>query len=283
LLGLPHSAEGEFRPQGVKKLMDSTRRHFLKIAGLSVLGLGARPLIDAIADVGQPKVEPNPNALVGKRWAMIVDQKKCLKAKEGCKDCVLACHRVHNVPDMPNPKQAVKWIWQAPFEEVFPEVGNVYMAEYMKDSLKGLPLMLLCNHCDNPPCVRVCPTKATFRRDDGIVMMDFHRCIGCRYCMAACPFGARSLNWLDPRPFIKTELNMEFPTRTRGVVEKCNFCDERLAKGLIPACVEACKDKALVFGDVLDPNSEVRALLRQHPSTRRKQHLGTQPQVYYIL
>jgi molybdopterin-containing oxidoreductase family iron-sulfur binding subunit len=262
--------------------MNSTRRHFLKIAGLSALGLGASPLVNAIASNGQPKVTPNPQALVGKRWAMVVDQKKCLQAKENCKDCVEACHRVHNVPTMPNPKQEIKWIWLDKFEHVFPDVGD-YMEDYMKESLKGLPLVTLCNHCDNPPCVRVCPTKATFRRPDGIVMMDYHRCIGCRYCMAACPFGARSLNWLDPRPYIKTELNQEFPTRTRGVVEKCNFCDERLAKGLIPACVEACKDKGLIFGDMQDPNSEVRQLLRKNPAVRRKPHLGTSPQVYYIL
>jgi len=91
------------------------------------------------------------------------------------------------------------------------------------------------------------------------------------------------LNWLVPRPYIKPELNQEFPTPTRGVVEKCNFCDERLAKGLIPACVEACKDKGLVVGHMQDPNSEVRQLLRKNPAVRRKPHLGTSPQVYYIL
>lgn len=263
--------------------MNSNRRHFLKIAGLSVLGLGARPVIDAIADAAQAKEIPNSKALVAKRWAMIVDPKKCLQAEAGCKKCVEACHLVHNVPDMTDPKHAVKWIWQAPLRQAFPDAENPYLDEYVKDTLKGQPMMLLCNHCDNPPCVRVCPTKATFRREDGIVMMDYHRCIGCRYCMAACPYGARSLNWLDPRPFIKTELNPEFPTRTRGVVEKCTFCDERLAKGLMPACVEACKEKALVFGDVEDPNSEVRAILRKHPAIRRKAQLGTRPQVYYIL
>ena len=133
--------------------------------------------------------------------------------------------------------------------------------------------MVLCNHCDNPPCVRVCPVKATFRRDDGIVMMDYHSCIGCRFCMAACPYGARSLNWRDPRPFIKEPLNMEYPTRCRGVVEKCTFCFERLAKGLKPACVEACKDKALIFGDVEDTNSEIRKVLRENPTIQRKPQL----------
>ncbi len=264
--------------------MDSTRRRFLKIAGLSVLGLGVKPAIDAVAQNGQPEFIRNPEALNGKRWGMVVDTKKCLKAKDGCKLCVDACHIVHNVPQMENPKHEVKWIWQTPFDHAFPDNENEFMREYVKENMKGLPFIVLCNHCDNPPCVRVCPTKATFRRPDGIVMMDYHRCIGCRYCMAACPYGARSLNWRDPRPFIKTELNREYPTRTRGVVEKCTFCDERLSKGLMPACVDACKEyKALVFGDLSDPKSEVSELLRKNPSIRRKPQLGTQPSVYYIL
>ncbi len=263
--------------------MDSTRRRFLQVAGLSVLGLGVGPTIHAVGDAGEPEYLPGPNALTAKRWAMVVDMKKCLKAKPGCTECVKACNVTHNIPQFDNPKDEVKWIWQTSFEHAFPDNGNPYMDEYLKDSLKGLPMMVLCNHCDNPPCVRVCPVKATFRRDDGIVMMDYHRCIGCRFCMAACPYGARSLNWRDPRPFIKEPLNMEYPTRCRGVVEKCTFCFERLAKGLKPACVEACKDKALIFGDVEDTNSEIRKVLRENPTIQRKPQLGTRPQVYYIL
>ena len=153
----------------------------------------------------------------------------------------------------------------------------------MEESLEHKKLMVLCNHCDNPPCVRVCPVQATFKRkEDGIVMMDFHRCIGCRCCMAACPYGSRSFNWFDPRTAL-AETNPDFPTRSKGVVEKCNFCAERLAKGLIPACVEACKEGALVFGDLEDPDSEVRAVLREHYTIRRKPELGTRPQVYYIV
>jgi molybdopterin-containing oxidoreductase family iron-sulfur binding subunit len=214
---------------------------------------------------------------------MAIDHRKCLNAKEGCKVCVAACNKVHNIPDFPNPKDEVKWIWQTSFEHAFPGTENPSIQEYMKESLKNLPVMVLCNHCDNPPCVRVCPVKATFKREDGVVMMDYHRCIGCRFCMAACPYGARNLNWRDPRPFIKTELNREYPTRTRGVVEKCNFCEERLARGLMPACVDACKDKAIIFGDLEDPNSEIRQVLRKNMSIQRKPHLGTRPQVYYIL
>jgi Fe-S-cluster-containing dehydrogenase component len=218
--------------------MDTNRRGFLKIGGLCALGLGALPVVDALGKSDLPKVMNNPQALVGKRWAMVVDMKKCWeKGKPGCKDCILACHVTHNVPDIGSIKEEVKWLW----------------------------------------------TKATFKRADGITMMDFHRCIGCRYCMAGCPYGARSFNWKDPRNFIKTELNMTFPTRERGVVEKCNFCDERLGIGKIPACVEACKDGCLYFGDLQDPNSEVRKILASHFTIRRKPELGTDPSVYYII
>jgi molybdopterin-containing oxidoreductase family iron-sulfur binding subunit len=112
-------------------------------------------------------------------------------------------------------------------------------------------------------------------------MMDFHRCIGCRFCMAACPYGARSFNFRDPRPFIK-ETNLKFPTRMKGVVEKCSFCAERLAEGKLPACVEA-SNGILIFGDLDDPQSEVRQILRENYTIRRKQNLGTGPSVYYIV
>jgi molybdopterin-containing oxidoreductase family iron-sulfur binding subunit len=255
--------------------MDRSRRNFLKISGICLLGLGVKPVVDAFAGSEEPQILPDPSALVAKRWAMVVDIEKC---KDDCTDCIAACHRVHNVPDFGNPKDEVKWIWHEDYEHAFPGREHEYVAE----SLKHKPLMVLCNHCDNPPCVRVCPVQATWKREDGIVMMDFHRCIGCRCCMAACPYGSRSFNWRDPRPHIK-ETNPEFPTRTKGVAEKCNFCAERLAVGLMPACVEACKHQALVFGDLEDPDSKVRRLLRRNYTIQRKPELGTRPQVYYIV
>ncbi|OGR02490.1 MAG: hypothetical protein A2284_09910 [Deltaproteobacteria bacterium RIFOXYA12_FULL_61_11] len=143
--------------------------------------------------------------------------------------------------------------------------------------------MVLCNHCDNPPCVRVCPTQATFKREDGIVAMDMHRCIGCRYCVAACPYGSRSFNWRDPRPYLAGRINPQYPTRTKGVVEKCNFCSERLAEGREPLCVEACPKRSITFGDLLQPGSAVRELLRTRYTVCRKPTLGTLPHVFYLL
>jgi Fe-S-cluster-containing dehydrogenase component len=218
------------------------------------------------------------SAAASRRWAMIVDLKKCAE-KGDCALCISACHKVHNIPDFGNSKDEVKWIWKDVFENAFPEQTHEFQADRQKRS----PALLMCNHCDKPPCVGVCPTGATWKRKpDGLVMMDWHRCIGCRYCMAACPYGSRSFNWRDPRPFIK-EISGSFPTRMRGVVEKCNFCEERLANGEMPACVRACPADALVFGDLQDAGSRVRKILQSNFAIRRRPALGTQPQVYYIV
>ena len=259
--------------------METNRRSFLKMGGICALGLGALPLVDALAKEELPRFTNDPKALTGKKWAMVVDMKKCWeKGKEGCKDCILACHNTHNVPDIGTIKEEIKWIWQEQYVNVFPGQENEFNAE----RIAAKPFMVLCNHCTDPPCVRVCPTKATFKRADGIVMMDMHRCIGCRFCMAGCPFGARSFNYRDPQPYIKNE-NLEYPRRERGVVEKCTFCTERLAVGKLPACVEACKPGALAFGDLEDPKSAVRKLLATNFTIRRKPELGTGPNVYYIV
>jgi molybdopterin-containing oxidoreductase family iron-sulfur binding subunit len=257
--------------------MTANRRDFLKIAGASALTLMTPGLLPAWAkdNLKIPGQEiPAARALTGKRWAMAIDASKCTA---DCNDCIIACHKIHNVPDFGNPKDEVKWIWTEPFASVFSAEDHAYQQQ----TLQNLKVPVLCNHCENPPCVRVCPTKATFQRPDGIVMMDYHRCIGCRLCMAACPYGARSMNYRDPRPLID-KINPDFPTRTKGVVEKCNFCEERLAKGILPACVLACKQKALVFGDMDDPRSEIRLLLEKRFNLRRKSHLGTAPQIYYL-
>ena len=255
--------------------MEWSRRTFLKIAGISALGVGLKPFAGAGATKKQPEFLRSSTALVAKRWAMVVDYAKC---PPSCRDCVAACHQTHNVPDFGNPKDEIKWIWREPYGDVFPSQEHKFLGAGFKEK----SVIVLCNHCDDPPCVRVCPTKATFKRPDGIVMMDYHRCIGCRFCVAGCPFGARSMNFRDPRPFIK-KINPDFPTRTRGVVEKCNFCVERLEQGLPPACVAACKEKALTFGDLENGASEIRELLRTRFTIRRKPELGTHPQVYYLV
>jgi molybdopterin-containing oxidoreductase family iron-sulfur binding subunit len=256
--------------------MEITRRELLKIAGAStIVGiLGGWPAIEILAP-GELESSQSPQALTAKRWAMVVDTIRM--DEEIALNCIEACHRVHNVPFIDDTKSEVKWVWLESFEHAFPFSNDEYLAE----SVKERRFLLLCNHCDNPPCARVCPTRATWKREDGIVMMDQHRCIGCRYCMAACPYGARSYNWKDPRPFIRKG-NPDYPTRTIGVVEKCTFCAERLDQGLAPVCVEASKG-ALMFGDLADPASEVREILRTHYTIRRKLSLGTGPSLFYMV
>ncbi|MFH2067730.1 MAG: sulfate reduction electron transfer complex DsrMKJOP subunit DsrO [Pseudomonadota bacterium] len=258
--------------------MKNSRRSFLKIAGISALGMGANPVNTLFASSVEHVVETrkHKDALTAGQWGMVIDTRK-IHSSDDLEPMIEACHKIHNVPKIENQNHEIKWIWEEEYKHAFPEKENKYLDEHTKH----LPFLVLCNHCEDPPCVQACPTKATFKREDGIVLMDFHRCIGCRFCMAACPYGSRNFNFRDPRPFI-AEVDPGFPTRMKGVVEKCNFCAERLAVGKQPACVEV-SNGILTFGDLEDPESEVRKLLQSNYTIRRKQNLGTGPAVYYIV
>ncbi len=259
--------------------MKSSRRRFLQIAGISALGLGTKPVLDAFAkEEAEIQIKKGDKALKARQWAMVIDSRK-IESSEALEPIIEACNKIHNIPTkLEDRRHEVKWIWEEEYKHAFPGKANKFLDERVEHT----PFLVLCNHCEDPPCVRACPTQATFKREsDGIVIMDFHRCIGCRFCMAACPFGARSFNFWDPRPFIEVT-NKEYPTRMKGVVEKCNFCAERLAVGQMPACVEA-SNGILTFGDLYDPESEVRKLLKTNYTIRRKQGLGTEPSVYYIV
>lgn len=209
------------------------------------------------------------------KWGIVVDVPKFGGLSyEEMVEVVEACRREHNIPVIKG-KDRIQWIWLSKLSEVFPE--NVLEKSRVGDTL----IPVFCNHCENPPCVKVCPTGATFKRYDGIVEQDYHRCIGCRYCMAACPYDARSFNWRDPKPYIEN-INPDFPVRTPGVVEKCNMCSERIDSGKIPACVEASKG-TMFFGDLNKLEAEVVKILGSRVFLRRKEHLGTEPKVYYLI
>lgn len=263
--------------------MNTSRRSFLKVAGLSAFALssGMASLAGyggaAQAQIAPGRYEKGEHALTAKRWAMVIDT-RLFRGPEDYEPLIEACHKVHNVPHIPG-NQDIKWFWLDKYDHVFPDDMNAHI----NDKTRQASYPLLCNHCTNPPCVRVCPTQATYRMEDGIVAMDYHRCIGCRFCMAGCPYGARSFNFVDPRKYLSDPVpNPTFPTRMIGVVEKCTFCAERLAAGQMPACVEAAGGKIL-FGDLEDPNSTVRQALAANYSIRRKPNLGTQPGVYYLI
>ncbi|BCO10319.1 4Fe-4S ferredoxin [Desulfolithobacter dissulfuricans] len=287
--------------------MDKKRRDFLKIAGVSTLaGLGgatvagrlvsgsspvqarAAHVVDSAAQEaghGAPKAEAGGHGATGEvaksgnRWGMVIDMRKFREHPGLAEKVVHTCHSIHNVPNFPDKKDEIKWIWLMEYENVFPEHSHYFKNKELLDH----EVLVMCNHCDNPPCVKACPTRATFKNKDGIVAMDYHRCIGCRFCMAACPYGARSFNWRNPRDYIEN-YNREFPSRMRGVVEKCNLCAERVALGKQPACVEACGDtKAMIFGNLNDPDSEIRQVLKANYTIQRKPSLGTHPSVFYIV
>ena len=257
--------------------MNENRRSFLKKAAGAALGIGCGlPLRDA---AGQDSSTT--------RWAMVVDIQKCLP-QEVRQACAGACRRAHNLPDLPDSRHEVKWIWTEQYQNTFPDQTHPHHASAIREE----PVLVMCNHCTNPPCVKVCPTQATWRRDDGIVMMDMHRCIGCRYCMVACPYGSRSFNWQDPRPHIpkdeKGQFPSDYPTRDKGVVEKCTFCAERIREGREPACVEAANkvpgaEGALTFGNLADPDSQVSRILQREHTIIRRPSLGAGPNVYYII
>ena len=268
-------------------MMDETRRTFLKKAGYTGLGLGCGfPLLSTACNSLRDDLTnagPSSNQL-----AMVIDVQKCLR-EDVRQACIDACNEAHNLPDNANadmPERKIEWIWTETFEHAFPDQAHGHIAE----QLKGKPVLALCNHCTSPACVKVCPTGATWKRkSDGIVMMDMHRCIGCRYCVVACPYGTRKFNWGDARPNIEGEIRPEYPTREKGVVEKCNFCAEILRSGdpdAKPACVTAA-DKvekgALTFGSLGDPESKVSRILREKQTICRQIGLGTGPNVYYIV
>ncbi len=273
--------------------MGIDRREFLvKAAGLStIIGLGGTSAFQllkpgeleasetAAKAQGHGEGDSATTKPLGIRYGMVIDMSK----NEDWQACIDACHREHNVPKVGNPKEEIKWIWTETYEHTFPTQNP----EFVREEFEKIPFLVLCNHCDQPACVRVCPTKATYKQADGIVNMDMHRCIGCRFCMAGCPFGARSFNWREPRTYFKGkegEMNPKYPTRERGVVEKCNFCAERAPfKEKLPACVEKCKNGGIVFGDLNDTNSEIRRILRTKSTIRRAPEAGTFPSVFYVV
>ena len=241
------------------------RRDFLKVGAVGAVAATATQVI-------KPAKASEENSNGPHQWVMVIDQSKCT----GCGYCTLAC-QAHN--------------------DINPDIQ--WNRVQTSGEINGKPVFLPrpCMQCTKAPCVEVCPVNASYYRSDGIVMMDYDRCIGCRYCEVACPYQARSFNWKafdGPNPAVPKWGQPEVARRPRGVVEKCAFCYQRIDRGLslglqpgidddaTPACVVACPTGARVFGDLNDPESNVSKLLRSHSSYRLREDLGTEPRVYYL-
>lgn len=261
------------------------RRDFLKVAGGTLLAgtscACAFPVLTTSKGVPPRKSSP----LTGKKMGMVIDVGKC---QEGCTACLDACREENNVADHEDRKLDeldVHWI------------RKITLEQQLGDTVVKKPVILVCNHCDNPPCAQVCPVQATFKREDGIVIVDHHRCIGCRYCMIACPYNARYFNFREDH--IKDDFkepldwpNPDRPKRSHGVAESCTLCAHLLDKGETPACVRACEEAghgALAVGDMNDttPSKDIEPdtvyeLLRDNPVKRIREDLGTEPKVHYI-
>ncbi len=228
-------------------------------AHLSVQHEHCKPAVGAEARKGIP----------GKKWVMVIDLSRCKHALK----CQKACQKNHYLPEQD------KWL------KVFKMQDNPQSSPYWMPKP--------CLHCDHPPCVKVCPVDATYKRDDGIVLIDNERCIGCRFCMAACPYSSRTFNWDEPQlPSEAMGLTYSPETsapRKKGTVEKCDFCPDMLRQGKLPHCVSACPNGVFYFGDanedvVTNGDETVRfsQLLKDKAGYRYMEGLGTEPSVYYL-
>ena len=203
---------------------------------------------------------------------------------EGFMECVAACVKENNL-DRKSQTQYIR-TFEMEHGETTPDSGD---GKYFHEvPVEGHYYMgVQCFHCQNAPCVKACPTKATWREPDGIVVVDYDWCIGCRYCMAACPYYGRRFNWNEPHVPVKEMTKKQHylgnRLRTRGQMEKCTFCVQRTREGRLPACVEACPTGARVFGNLLDPKSEIRFVLAHKKVYRLKEDLGTDPKFWYFI
>jgi molybdopterin-containing oxidoreductase family iron-sulfur binding subunit len=203
---------------------------------------------------------------------------------EGFMECVAACVKENNL-DRKSHTQYIR-IFEMEHGQMSPEVGNgkYFHKVPVEDHFY---MGVQCFHCESAPCIKACPTKATWKEPDGIVVVDYDWCIGCRYCMAACPYYGRRFNWNEPQVPLKEMTKKQHylgnRMRAKGQVEKCTFCVQRSRAGRQPACVEACPTGARVFGNLLDPDSEIRFVLKHKKVFRWKEDLATDPKFWYFI
>ncbi|HYN77362.1 MAG TPA: 4Fe-4S dicluster domain-containing protein [Lamprocystis sp. (in: g-proteobacteria)] len=249
--------------------LDPSRRGFLGVAaGVTAAVVGPGVVLHEVQAAGTPRAEPVTDAA---RWGLLIDTNKCAA---DCRACVDACNQENGLDLQVKPTGQSPLAWE---DQKAVWVRKVKLQDNLTGRVTSLPMM--CQHCEQPPCVDVCPTGASFKRADGIVMVDRHTCIGCRYCMMACPYNARS--------FIHavTHDQLTRVPRGKGCVESCNLCVSRRDYGLdSTACVDACAAEghhALIFGDLKDPQSPIRQALAAMPSRQIREDLDLNTGVRY--
>lgn len=248
------------------RLVTMKRKEFLKEVSSFLKSLFLLPYLPVFVSLAKANNEQKPTATNNAHYyGMAIKVNKCI----GCGQCVEACKNENKVPKEPFFFRT--WVERYTVlknENVVVDSPNGGMGEYKpaaeeKEIMRSFFVPKLCNHCDNPPCVQVCPVGATFKTNDGVILVDDKYCIGCRYCIQACPYGAR---YFHP---------------VKKVADKCTFCYHRITKGLLPACVEVCPTKARIFGDAKTPPSPIVRLLKTGKISVLKNYMNTEPKVYY--
>jgi Fe-S-cluster-containing dehydrogenase component len=241
-------------------------------------GEGENPLA-LVLEEDQPVNYPGKPVFYAKpagnqKWGMVIDVKACV----GCRKCVYACVKENNI----GRDSGFTYIQVLEMDEgsIDLETSNAEYTEGGRPDKWYLPVQ--CMHCSKPTCVYGCPVIATWKEPDGIVVIDYDKCIACRNCMITCPYGARHFNWVEPE-VPKAEVNPNVPLKEKaGVVEKCTFCVQRSRNGMTTACTEACPVGARKFGDLNDPNSDVSILIKTRRAWRLKEELGSGPVIWYV-
>lgn len=293
---------------------DRGRRRFLGAGGAALAGAGSAPawggntLLDALGGFFQDHYQRMSDEEISdalgrierrarRRYGVDIDCRNLppqddvvfgyalnISKCQGYRDCVAACVRENN-QDRGSQMQYIRVLEMPQGSRELAEAEHYYdPATVPVDGHYYLPVQ--CMQCDDPPCVAACPVEATWMEPDGIVVVDYDWCIGCRYCMTACPYWARHFNWREPE-IPAQEINPDTHylgnrPRPKGVVEKCHFCTQRTRAGRLPACQEACPTGARIFGNLLDPASEIRYVLANKPVFRLKEELGTEPKFWYF-
>jgi len=261
---------------------DFLQKHFLEFSDEEKRNLIARLEERYLQKHKKKFTVSTQEALPNTLWGYGLDLSRCI----GCRRCVYACVEENNCSRENPQSQWIRVIQLKKGSLINLEESEHYYNPPLVPEKEFLYMPVQCQHCENPPCVKVCPVHATWKEPDGLVVVDYNWCIGCRYCIAACPYRGRLFNWADPNvPPDKWNTSVHYlgnRPRMRNVVDKCTFCIQRVRMGRYPACVEACPTGTRKFGNLLDPESEIRYIIDRKRTFRLKEDLNTEPKFYYF-